>query len=1053
MALSGYTKICELTVAFTEGSWSASGTDETNYPVPLTDKHFSREEVELIMGMCENDGDDFRVTTNGGSTALDMEIASWDFNNKTFQVFFEVATLTKDADMTFDLYGRNPAASAPTGSDAWNTNFKSVLHGEDSGVPMTDATSNGNDFDATGSNPDFQAAGKIDYGVDFEASSTERLESGSAIFNPSGNDMTLSAWVKRESIGSKHMVLANKDGAGIGRDLLDIEATNKLRTNIGNCNKSSTGTIADTDTFHHVAMVYSDTLNTARLYIDGVYDSEATSVTAESSNDTWVLGAAKGETTANFDGIIDEVRISDAARTDDWIKLEYELIQNPRTYYSTNLTMEQLGWHRKATVDIEGLDDDGVTEDLTDYPMYFRFTTSEYSEMFSGANKASDSFGDLRAIVSGNDEIKDILNLEIDTISVGSYVDIWVKIPTVDYDGTTSIDFYWSRGGGGWRGDGFHDTLDTQQPDADDARGGSQGVWIPAYKVVQHLQEASLDLLDSTSNANDVNAQSNTSQTDGKVSKAREFAGGGSTAYLNIDNSDTINMQDSICMSCWINPDAWGGGNNRRVFQKGNSDDQYSLRKQGSDFLFELAGLTSEELTYGTLPSTDTWTLIHAAWDGSDMYIYYNGSQVATQSSTGSIDTTANNLDIGHKPGSGTATDSFDGTIDEVRLADSAFSASWFKADYLTQNSYTDYRTFNSSSAVGDNPVSAPEKWGHKTVLAMKQCAGLTNIALNITAAQIDTSGDIWDETQTDGRDLRFVQAGAEIPFHIVRWDKVNQKSQIMIYVDITKNLTVYWGAIDNHEEPYIVDSTYGQFSVYDSNYSAYYHMAEGDDAGNEFYDSTSNQNEGAYAYVNQPRLKEGQVLTQQEFNGSNDYNIVPDADVLDLTGDLLIECRFKVDKVSGLQQIFDKEETATTYQYEIRLNDTAIELIVASGAGSQVVLTSTTTMSIDTWYTVAATRNGTTIKLYVNGSEEDSGTLNGTLANTGNLFIGRNAGDATEWLDGIIEYIAVTKDSYRSECYITTVYDNYEEPQYFTKALNINLRGNLKGNLIGRFE
>ena len=87
-----------------------------------------------------------------------------------------------------------------------------------------------------------------------------------------------------------------------------------------------------------------------------------------------------------------------------------------------------------------------------------------------------------------------------------------------------------------------------------------------------------------------------------------------------------------------------------------------------------------------------------------------------------------------------------------------------------------------------------PTEWAHNTTKAINPefaGSGVTTIKLHLTAADIDPSGDIWDEAQTDGRDLRFIQDGAEIPFHIVRWDKVNEQSQIEIFVDVTKIFTV----------------------------------------------------------------------------------------------------------------------------------------------------------------------------------------------------------------------------------------------------------------------
>lgn len=74
--------------------------------------------------------------------------------------------------------------------------------------------------------------------------------------------------------------------------------------------------------------------------------------------------------------------------------------------------------------------------------------------------------------------------------------------------------------------------------------------------------------------------------------------------------------------------------------------------------------------------------------------------------------------------------------------------------------------------------------------------------------------------------------------------------------------------------------------------------------------------------------------------------------------------------------------------------------------------LYSTTLLSTDVWYHVAISRTGSTIKLFVDGVEEDSASNSATFAfNTNGSRIGSNGWDgANGYVDGWIENLRITK-------------------------------------------
>jgi cellulose 1,4-beta-cellobiosidase len=130
-------------------------------------------------------------------------------------------------------------------------------------------------------------------------------------------------------------------------------------------------------------------------------------------------------------------------------------------------------------------------------------------------------------------------------------------------------------------------------------------------------------------------------------------------------------MTAGITITAWINAVDWAG--NRRILQKGNTDNQYRFLCENNVLKFHLNGVNT--LT-GALPPTNAWVHVAATWDGSTMVIYTNGIQEAAMAATGTIATTSDPLVIAKKNGSTVAGDFFNGEIDEVRIYNRALGIS-----------------------------------------------------------------------------------------------------------------------------------------------------------------------------------------------------------------------------------------------------------------------------------------------------------------------------------------------------------------------------------------
>ena len=88
------------------------------------------------------------------------------------------------------------------------------------------------------------------------------------------------------------------------------------------------------------------------------------------------------------------------------------------------------------------------------------------------------------------------------------------------------------------------------------------------------------------------------------------------------------------------------------------------------------------------------------------------------------------------------------------------------------------------------------------------------------------------------------------------------------------------------------------------------------------------------------------------------------------------------------------------------------ISFWVNNYSSSAVMLVSTTTIAIGTWYHVAVTRNGNSWRLFINGTQEGSTVTSSVGIDGGSsddLFVG-GSGAANEYINGYISNLRITK-------------------------------------------
>ena len=152
-------------------------------------------------------------------------------------------------------------------------------------------------------------------------------------------------------------------------------------------------------------------------------------------------------------------------------------------------------------------------------------------------------------------------------------------------------------------------------------------------------------------------------------------------------------------------------------------------------------------------------------------------------------------------------------------------------------------------------------------------------------------------------------------------------------------------------------------------------------------------------------------------FDGSVDY--LDAGDVLDLNTSFTISSWVK--RENGNSTIVSKRDDSFTSGYDFGINASGNAEMTWINGGSQTI-TSSVVIPTNQWHHLAVTFNGTTARMYIDGVEDTTASLNGPVANTESFIIAAADGDevnTTSFFQGNIDEVrvwdvALTEDQLR---------------------------------------
>jgi hypothetical protein len=287
-------------------------------------------------------GYDIIFKASDGVTQLNHEVEKYDGSAGTLVAWVRVPSLFYTANTTVYIYYGNAAIttyqSNPTG--VWDSNYRGVWHLKENPAgaapQMKDSTSNANNGTSNGSmTSGDQVVAKIGGGLDLETDDYITAANNGSTLNV-GQAFTLEAWMKRDTTGAK-TVMAKRYGDAYSFKL-SFTGSDVLRLDVYNGSEyiNVQGSTITDPNWHHVGAYLNGT--NLKLFTDGVVHSNTgtKSGTIPYDSSTLYMGAGLWGGTPRdlFDGIIDEVWISNTARSACWIGTEYRSQSSPSTFYT-----------------------------------------------------------------------------------------------------------------------------------------------------------------------------------------------------------------------------------------------------------------------------------------------------------------------------------------------------------------------------------------------------------------------------------------------------------------------------------------------------------------------------------------------------------------------------------------------------------------------------------------------------------------------------------------------------------------------------------------------
>jgi hypothetical protein len=395
----------KITFNNTDASLGVTSENLVNFPVLV---QLSSSNIDYTK--TQDLGEDIRFVDTDGSD-LAYEIEKWD-ETGTSLVWVKVPQIdiNSNTDYIYIYYGNTSATDHQQVTSVWDSNYIVVYHLNDATTStITNSTVTTAPCTKKAANEPIGATGQIGTGQDFDG--TDDIINCTDVNTLDGlTNITTEAWVKWEGTANSttsERTAVRKQGTngswalGVG---WDTAAHNKARFYVGNgttfySSNDSTTNVA-TGGYFYIAGTYD--ANIVRIFVNGAQQNSNTiGAKTLSSTTSQVTIGAYGTTSERWNGVLDEVRVSNIARSAAWLAASYKSETNAfNTFIAEEERYVSSGTLTSSIFDTEQSSNWGTLTYNTDgvATTVVKARTSD-SSLMAGAT----DFGSCNVIASGTD--------------------------------------------------------------------------------------------------------------------------------------------------------------------------------------------------------------------------------------------------------------------------------------------------------------------------------------------------------------------------------------------------------------------------------------------------------------------------------------------------------------------------------------------------------------------------------------------------------------------------------------------------------------------------
>ena len=309
-------------------------TDQANFPFLFSATDPAFKSTSNGGHITSATGNDIIFTADqAGQSKLDFQLEQYDPASQTIVAWIRIPNLSHTQDTTIYLFygnsGVNGPQQNPTG--VWDANYQGVWH-LPNGTTLSTNDSTSNAHNGVGTNVT-AASGKIDGAASFNG--TGYINIGNLGSFPASG--TIEFWMRASSLSNYPNAFSTYDNGYNNAIRFEEDSSGDFSVAVGNGSFNGYSYMTASmlpGTWYDVSLTWNSTTSSVTGYLNGsqVFNTNSNTYWPTAIQDL-TIGGGFNEA-RDWNGLLDEVRLSNTSRSANWIAAEYNNENSPSTFSS-----------------------------------------------------------------------------------------------------------------------------------------------------------------------------------------------------------------------------------------------------------------------------------------------------------------------------------------------------------------------------------------------------------------------------------------------------------------------------------------------------------------------------------------------------------------------------------------------------------------------------------------------------------------------------------------------------------------------------------------------